>query len=27
MQMLSIMLVAAVLLRRRYGLDTAETGA
>jgi hypothetical protein len=26
MQMLSIMLVAAVLLRRRYGLDTAETG-
>jgi hypothetical protein len=26
MQMLSIMLVAAVLLRRRYGLDTTETG-
>jgi hypothetical protein len=26
MQMLAIMLVAAVLLRRRYGLDTAETG-
>jgi hypothetical protein len=25
MQMLAIMLVAAVLLRRRYGLDTAET--
>lgn len=26
MQLLSIMLVAAVLLRRRHGLDTAETG-
>jgi hypothetical protein len=26
MQLLSIMLVAAVLLRRRYGLDPAETG-
>ena len=26
MQMLAILLVAAVLLRRRYGLDTAETG-
>lgn len=26
MQLLTIMLVAAVLLRRRYGIDTAETG-
>lgn len=27
MQLLAIMLVAAVLLRRRYGLDVSETGA
>ena len=26
MQLLTIMLIAAVLLRRRYGIDTAETG-